>query len=82
MVADRRRHKLFGVSFSIPLPWLVTIIVVGLVQMGVMYNQFVGMSDSIKEIKSLVLDNATKLVVQTQIDHEQDRRLEGLERRR
>lgn len=79
---DTRNHKLFGVGLSIPLPWLVTIIVVGLFQFGIFFQQFKGFGENIEEIKKIVVENNNKLITETERNKEQDRRLESLERRR
>ena len=81
-ITERRRHRLFGISFSIPLPWILTIIVIGLVQFGIFFERFQTFAKKIEEVIAITADTNRQLTIVNEHDKEQDRRLESIERRR
>lgn len=86
---NRRKNRLFGMELDISVKWLLAIIVGGLIQFGVFWEQFRTLNNSVQEMRS-DLHNSS-VTAQTLIikDATQDadiaeikRRLNGHERRR
>lgn len=79
---ERRTHKFFGLSFIIPLPWLLGILAVGLVQFGVFFNQFSEFGRTLTEIKNIISTMNTAVTIHSQQIIEHERRLDKLEKDR
>lgn len=78
---ERRRARFFGLSFRIPLPWLLGIIVMGLVQFGFFLREFEDFGATLKEVRQLLKENDALNIVQQQRLNEHDRRHDEEERR-
>lgn len=78
---ERRKGHFFGMSFRIPLPWLLSILVMGLVQLGIFYQEFQNLSVVLKEVQVLLKETSIVSITQQQRLLEHDRRLDDHEHR-
>lgn len=84
----RRRARLLGVNFEVPLTWLVAVIVLGLMQFGVFWQQFKDFGERLLSVQTDIrgvanavsMTNQTNAVQDIQLQ-EMSRRLERLEER-
>lgn len=78
---NRRQNHLFGWSFDLSLKWLIMIIVMGLVQFGVFWEQFRTLNKEVAELNR----SFSAATVNTQIliihDATQDAEIAELKRR-
>lgn len=77
----RKRARVFGINFEIPVTWLIGIIFFGLIQFGVFFAQFKELTESVSKIE--LSTNAVATVVQAVAIHNaiQDTELREHERR-
>lgn len=78
---NRRQNHLFGWSFDLSLKWLVAIIVMGLVQFGVFWEQFKTLNNQVAELNksfSAATINTQILVIH---DATQDAEIAEIKRR-
>ena len=43
--------KFFGIDFTVPVPWLITLVVLGLVQFGIFAQEFSEFRKEVLEVK-------------------------------
>lgn len=82
----RKRARLFGINFEIPLTWLLGVLFFGLVQFGIFFHQFSEVKDNIIEIQKTikligdgVRDVVEKNALQDAAIREHERRIEKVE---
>lgn len=80
-IMNRRQNHLFGWSFDLSLKWLLAIIVMGLVQFGVFWQQFQTLNTQVAELAKSF--GAATISTQILIIHDatQDAEIAELKRR-
>ena len=80
-MTDQRKNHLFGFTFDVSVKWLIVIIVMGLVQFGVFWEQFRQVGSDIAEIKTALKDGVNMTHTLLLNDVQQDSRITEIERR-
>jgi hypothetical protein len=77
---NRRKNHLFGMEFDISVKWLLIIIVMGLVQFGVFWEQFRQVGNDIADIKTALQEGVTTGHALFIKDAQQDGRIVEIEK--
>jgi hypothetical protein len=56
---NRRKDRFFGFPLDISVKWLVIIVVMGLIQFGVFWEQFRALNDNVVDMKNALSSGAT-----------------------
>lgn len=76
---DRRGQT---VKVTLSWPWLIAVCVGGIFQFGLMYKEFKDIGETVSDTNRRLTVMESTVTTHAQIDNEQDRRLNNLERRR
>ena len=75
------RQKFFGIDFTFPVPWLITLVVLGLIQFGIFTQEFADFRKEVLEVKNLLKAAVDISNISAQRNLLQDARLDEHERR-
>ena len=78
---NRRKNRILGFEFDISIKWLIGIIILGLVQFGVFWEQFRQVGGDISDVKQAVKEIINVARIVENKDVQQDTRIYELERR-